>query len=86
MFVIGEGRLVNLAAGDGHPVEIMDMSFAVQALAQLYLLKNHENLSSKVYDFPHEMDEEIAKLMLKSIGVEIDEMTQEQKEYMKSWK
>ncbi len=86
VFVIGEGRLVNLAAGDGHPVEIMDMSFAVQALAQLYLLKNHESLSSKVYDFPREMDEEIARLMLKSIGVEIDEMTQEQREYMESWK
>ncbi len=86
VFVIGEGRLVNLAAGDGHPVEIMDMSFAVQTLAQLYLSKSYSKLETRVYNFPKEMDEEVASLMLESMGVSIDLMTEDQKEYMSSWK
>ena len=85
VFVIGEGRLVNLAAGDGHPVEIMDMSFALQAMAQLYLAENIGKLDSRVYVVPREIDEKVARLMLKSIGVEIEELTKEQKEYLESW-
>ena len=86
VFVIGEGRLVNLAAGDGHPVEIMDMSFALQALAQIYLAKNAKGMEPKVYRLPRELDEEVARLMLKSMGVEIEELTEEQREYLSSWK
>ncbi len=86
VFVIGEGRLVNLAAGDGHPVEIMDMSFALQALAQIYLAKSAKGMEPKVYRLPRELDEEVARLMLKSMGVEIEELTEEQREYLSSWK
>ena len=85
LYVIGEGRLVNLAAADGHPVEIMDISFALQALSVLYLSKNYERLDKKVYVVPREIDEEVARLKLKTLGVEIDHLTKEQEEYLRSW-
>jgi adenosylhomocysteinase len=81
VFVIGEGRLVNLAAGDGHPVEIMDMSFALQALSQIYLSENWSKMENRVYEVPREIDEGVARLMLKSMGIEIDKLTEEQKKY-----
>ena len=85
IYVIGEGRLVNLAAADGHPVEIMDLSFALQSLSVLYLVENHKNLENKVYKVPREIDERVARLKLRSMGIKIDEMTPEQKEYLESW-
>ena len=83
--VIGGGRLVNLATAEGHPSSVMDMSFANQALAAEYLVKNGKNLEPKVYSVPPETDGEIARLKLKSMGVKIDSLTADQKRYLKSW-
>ena len=83
--VIGEGRLVNLAAGDGHPAEIMDMSFAIQALSARYLVKNKGKLASNVNDVPEEIDSEVANRKLKFWGIEIDKLTDEQEKYLNSW-
>ncbi|MBI3129079.1 MAG: adenosylhomocysteinase [Candidatus Tectomicrobia bacterium] len=83
--VIGGGRLVNLATAEGHPSSVMDMSFANQALAAEFLVKNGKNLEKKVYSVPPETDAEIARLKLKSMGVEIDILTPEQERYLKSW-
>ena len=85
LYLIAEGRLVNLAAADGHPAEVMDMSFANQALAAEYLLKNKSNLQPRVYTIPSEMDREIASLWLESHGVGIDRLSDEQKKYLSSW-
>ena len=85
LYLIADGRLVNLAAADGHPAEVMDMSFANQALASEYLLKNKGNLQPRVYTLPSEMDKEIASLWLESQGMEIDKLTVEQKRYLGSW-
>ncbi len=83
--LLAEGRLVNLAAGDGHPAEIMDMSFAIQALSAQYMLDNHEKLENKVYNVPAEIDDYVARLKLKALGVEIDALTEEQKKYLSGW-
>ncbi|MBQ8781335.1 MAG: adenosylhomocysteinase [Oscillospiraceae bacterium] len=85
--VIAEGRLVNLAAGDGHPAEIMDMSFAIQALSALHLVKNKETLAEqdKVIDVPKYIDNEVANRKLKFWGMEIDKLTDEQEKYLNSW-
>jgi adenosylhomocysteinase len=85
LYLIAEGRLVNLAAADGHPAEVMDMSFANQALAAEYLLKNKGKLQPKVYNVPIEMDKEIASLWLRSQGMGIDELSDSQREYLNSW-
>ncbi len=85
IFLLAEGRLVNLAAAEGHPPDVMDMSFSNQALACEYIIKNHEKLEKKVYTLPFEIDEHIAKLKLKTMGVEIDELTDEQRKYLESW-
>jgi len=85
IFVIAEGRLVNLAAGDGHPIEIMDISFSLQVLSLLYLSKNHGNLEKKVHLLPPEIDEEVARLKLKALDVEIDSLTESQRRYMEGW-
>ncbi len=85
IFVIAEGRLVNLAAGDGHPIEIMDISFSLQVLSLLFLSKNHENLEKKVHLLPPEIDEEVARLKLKALDVEIDSLTESQRRYMEGW-
>lgn len=82
LFVLGEGRLVNLACGDGHPAEIMDMSFAIQALSAEYLAKNAGKLPCAPLTVPREIDEAVARRKLASLGVEIDSMTTEQKDYM----
>lgn len=79
VFVLAEGRLVNLAAADGHPIEIMDMSFAIQALCTIYVAQNYKNLDKKVYQVPSEIDSYVAMAKLKSLGIEIDRLTNEQK-------
>ncbi|XRO77262.1 adenosylhomocysteinase [Methanocaldococcus sp. 10A] len=86
IYLLGEGRLVNLACADGHPCEVMDMSFANQALGSEYILKNHDRLEPRVYNIPYEQDLMIASLKLKSMGIEIDELTEEQKRYLEDWR
>ena len=83
--VIAEGRLVNIAAADGHPAEIMDLSFAVQALSAKYIMENRGKLGNKVIDVSGEMDELIARRKLAAWGVEIDTLTEEQEIYLNSW-
>lgn len=83
--VIGEGRLVNLAAAEGHPSAVMDMSFANQAMACEYLVKNKGKLEAKIYNIPEEIDREIARLKLQAMGIKIDTLTPEQTEYINSW-
>jgi adenosylhomocysteinase len=85
IYLLGEGRLINLAAAEGHPSSVMDMSFANQALSMEYLAKEHKNLDKKVYPVPPAIDKEIARLKLASIGVEIDTLTPEQEKYLSSW-
>ncbi len=85
LYLLAEGRLVNLAAGDGHPAEVMDLSFSLQALSLLYVIKNRKELDNHVYNVPEEIDRKVAYLRLKSQGVEIDELTSEQKTYLASW-
>ncbi|MBI2836292.1 MAG: adenosylhomocysteinase [Chloroflexi bacterium] len=85
IFLLGEGRLINLAAAEGHPASVMDMSFANQALSLEYILKNKGKLQSKVYSVPEEIDKEIGRLKLASMGIEIDTLTSEQKRYLASW-
>jgi adenosylhomocysteinase len=82
--LLAEGRLVNLAAAEGHPSEVMDMSFANQALSTEYLTKQ-KGMKTKVYRVPKEIDELVAGLKLKAINVEIDELTEEQKRYLATW-
>ena len=85
IYVLGEGRLINLAAAEGHPSSVMDMSFANQALCAEYLKKHGSELEKKVYGVPKEIDEEIARLKLKSMGIQIDKLTEEQEKYLHSW-
>jgi adenosylhomocysteinase len=85
IFVLGEGRLINLAAAEGHPASVMDMSFANQALGAEYVVKNHKILDRKVYSVPEETDQEIARLKLKALGIQIDTLTAEQEHYLSSW-
>jgi adenosylhomocysteinase len=85
IFLLGEGRLINLAAAEGHPAAVMDMSFANQALAAEHLVKNASNLDRKVHVLPAEIDQEIARLKLETMGIAIDELTAEQEKYLSSW-
>jgi adenosylhomocysteinase len=85
LYVIGEGRLVNLAAAEGHPAEVMDMSFADQALAAEWLVQNRSTLEAKVYRLPKKLDQEVAQLKLNAMGIKIDKLTKEQKHYLTSW-
>jgi len=85
LFVLGEGRLVNLAAAEGHPAAVMDMSFANQALGAEYIVANHHKLEKQVYDLPRDVDEEIARLKLHAMGISIDYLTEEQQRYLTSW-
>ncbi|MEZ4569193.1 MAG: adenosylhomocysteinase [Thermomicrobiales bacterium] len=85
VIVLGDGRLINLAAAEGHPASVMDMSFANQALACSYLTQNYKNLENKVYDVPDEIDSQIAELKLQSMRIAIDELTEEQETYLNSW-
>jgi adenosylhomocysteinase len=83
--VIAEGRLVNIAASNGHPAEIMDMSFAVQALSAMYILENHETLENCVIDVADEIDTKVAERKLEAWGTKIDKLTQKQQKYLESW-
>ena len=83
--LLAEGRLVNLASGDGHPAEIMDMSFALQALSARYLVKNEGKLEKKVYNVPEEIDRRVASMKLEAMGITIDKLTEEQERYLQSW-
>lgn len=85
IYLLADGRLVNLSCAEGHPASVMDMSFANQALAAEWVVKNHKNLEAGVYDMPADIDAEIAKLKLESMGVEIDVLTPEQEKYLNSW-
>ncbi len=85
IYLLAEGRLVNLAAAEGHPAQVMDMSFANQALSAEYIYKNHTKLEPKVYKVPDELDLEVARLKLKSMDIEIDSLTEEQINYLSSW-
>jgi len=85
VYLLGEGRLVNLASAEGHPSSVMDMSFANQALSAEYLVKHHQDLKRRVYAVPEEIDQAIARMKLRSMGVRIDQLTQEQKQYLASW-
>jgi adenosylhomocysteinase len=85
LFLLGEGRLINLAAAEGHPASVMDMSFANQALCLEYLVKNKGKLQPKVYPVPEEIDNEIGRLKLKAMNIKIDSLTKEQKKYLESW-
>ncbi|MDF2953092.1 MAG: S-adenosylhomocysteine hydrolase [Thermodesulfobacterium sp.] len=85
IYVLSQGRLVNLASAEGHPSGVMDMSFANQALCVEYIVKNRENLGKKVYSVPEEIDREVARLKLKAMGVKIDTLTPEQEKYLSSW-
>ena len=86
VFVLGEGRLINLAAAEGHPAAVMDMSFANQALSAEFMAKKSATLGRKVYVVPREIDLEIARLKLISMGVDIDDLTTEQESYLASWR
>jgi adenosylhomocysteinase len=83
--LLGEGRLINLAAAEGHPAAVMDMSFAGQAMAARYLVENKDTLTNKVHSVPAEIDEEIAAIKLASMGINIDTLSAEQLNYLNSW-
>ncbi|ATW24358.1 adenosylhomocysteinase [Candidatus Formimonas warabiya] len=86
VYLLAEGRLVNLAAGDGHPAEIMDMTFALQALSLKYAYENQGRLENKVYPVPEEIDQKVARMKLDTLDVKIDRLTEEQKEYLAGWR
>lgn len=85
LLLLGEGRLINLAAAEGHPASVMDMSFANQALCLEYLVKNKDKLQPQVYPVPDDIDKEVGRLKLKSMGINIDTLTEEQQKYLQSW-
>jgi adenosylhomocysteinase len=85
IYLLGEGRLVNLASAEGHPSSVMDMSFANQALSAEYLVKNYRQLEKRVYQVPNEIDRQIARMKLQSMGIQIDQLTGEQEHYLASW-
>ncbi|MCS7213420.1 MAG: adenosylhomocysteinase [Candidatus Calescibacterium sp.] len=85
VYLLAQGRLVNLAAAEGHPSAVMDMSFANQSLSALYILENHRKLEKKVYKVPDEIDRRVAELKLKSMGIKIQELSEEQRKYLSSW-
>jgi adenosylhomocysteinase len=85
LYLLAEGRLVNLAAGDGHPAEIMDMTFALQALSLKYVNDRYKEIGNKVLNVPYELDEQVARYKLKALGIGIDSLTEEQMSYLDSW-
>jgi adenosylhomocysteinase len=85
VYVLAEGRLVNLACAFGHPPEVMDMSFANQALAVKYIVENHKKLKNEVYKVPEEMDNRVASMKLEAMGIKTEKLTKEQEKYLSSW-
>jgi len=86
VYLLSEGRLVNLAAGQGHPAEIMDMSFAIQALCLEYLAFSSQSLAPDVYDVPDHIDDQVARLKLATMGLNIDTLSKGQKKYLTDWR
>jgi len=86
IYLLGKGRIINLVAAEGHPSDVMDMSFANHALCAEYLVKNHERLKPDVYNVPKEIDDRVAQLKLESMGIGIDKLTEKQKKYLSDWK
>jgi adenosylhomocysteinase len=86
IYVLGEGRLVNLAAAEGHPASVMDMSFANQSLCSEFIADGHANLDLNVHGVPEQLDRRVAELKLAAMDIEIDELTEKQKEYLSSWR
>ena len=85
LYLLAEGRLINLAAAEGHPASVMDMSFATQALATEWVVKSGGKLSVQVHEVPADIEDWVAKLKLESMGIEIDQLTEEQVKYLASW-
>ncbi|MEZ0370976.1 MAG: adenosylhomocysteinase, partial [Candidatus Sericytochromatia bacterium] len=85
LYLLGEGRLVNLSCGEGHPASVMDMSFANQALSLAHLAQQHRSFGPRVYPVPEEIDERVARLKLLAMGIQIDSRTQEQLDYQVNW-
>jgi len=85
IYVLADGRLINLAAAEGHPASVMDMSFATQALAGEYVVKNYKKMKQQVYNVSIDIEKKVAKLKLESMGIKIDKLTAEQKKYLQSW-
>ena len=85
IYLLGEGRLINLASAEGHPASVMDMSFANQALSSEYVVKKVRTLQNKVYAVPKDIDQKIAALKLKAMGIDIDSLTKQQQNYLNSW-
>jgi adenosylhomocysteinase len=85
IYLLADGRLVNLACAEGHPASVMDMSFADQALCAEYMVKNAKKLEKKVYDVPKSIDQQVAKIKLEAMGIKIDKLTPEQVKYLASW-
>ena len=86
LYLLAEGRLINLAAAEGHPASVMDMSFSTQALCAEWVVKQAGKLAASVYDVPSEIEDWVSRLKLQSMGIRIDELTEEQKAYLSSWK
>lgn len=86
VYLLAEGRLVNLAAGDGHPAEIMDMTFALQAMGLKYINEHYKEIGGKVINVPYEIDEKVARMKLESLGISLDSLSEAQKQYLDSWK
>jgi adenosylhomocysteinase len=86
IYLLGKGRIINLVAAEGHPSDVMDMSFADHALCCEYLVKNYKNLKPDVYNVPKEVDDRVAQLKLESMGIKIDQLTERQKKYLSDWK
>ena len=85
IYVLGDGRLINMVAAEGHPASVMDMSFANQALSVDYLVRHHATLEKAVFPVPAELDRQIAKMKLEALGVKIDRLTVEQEQYLSGW-
>ncbi len=86
VYVLAEGRLVNLGAADGHPIEIMDLSFSLQLQSVLYLNENRGKLQNRVYNIPEEVDKKVVEIFLNLNGIKLEKLTVEQKEYLESWR
>jgi adenosylhomocysteinase len=85
IYLLGEGRLINLAAAEGHPAMVMDMSFANQALGVVHMVRNAKSFENKVYPVPEEIDKDIARMKLKTMRIKIDTLTEAQKKYLAEW-
>ena len=85
LYLLGEGRLINLVGGQGHPVEIMDLSFSIQALTAEFIIKNHKKLEKKVYPVPRDIDVQVSNISREIFSIDIDVLNEKQKRYMESW-